>query len=179
MRKSKKDTVTGAKIEGDRAIGELIRKLIILYSMTINPHGQFEPLLMRFFLGTMPKEKMTFDCTRSNVLPCPNAEEMYRHLIISPCPSGVLITTTVNWKQNKTAPFFGGTHTAPTPTTHTMQQLGLTAMKDFGLLLRQGCSKHMGIKPRKYTAATGNAQPDLPPPASLCPIVESQQVTFD
>ena len=175
MRKSKKDTVTGAKIEGDRAIGELIRKLIILYSMTINPHGQFEPLLMRFFLGTMPKEKMTFDCTRSNVLPCPNAEEMYRHLIISPCPSGVLITTTVNWKQNKTAPFFGGTHTVPTPTAYsiTMQQLGLTVTKGFGLLFRQG-SKRMGIKPRKYTAATENIQPDLPPPALLCPIVESQ-----
>ena len=39
MRPRKTDSVTGAKQEGDQAIGELLQKLIILYPMAINPHG--------------------------------------------------------------------------------------------------------------------------------------------
>ena len=46
MRPRKMDSVTGAKQEGDLAIGELVQKLIMLYPMAIDPHGRFGPLLM-------------------------------------------------------------------------------------------------------------------------------------
>ena len=52
---SKTGTVTYGKIEGDRAIGELIGKLIILIPMIMDPHEQLCPFMVRFFIGTSPK----------------------------------------------------------------------------------------------------------------------------
>ena len=89
-RQRKKDTVTGATVEGDHGIGELVQKLIILYLMAIDPHGRFGCLLMRFFFGMMPRGKMTLkmtvDCTRSNATPRLNAARMYHYLVTSRCP---------------------------------------------------------------------------------------------
>ena len=100
MHPRKTDSVTGAKEEGDLAMGELVQALIMLYPMAIDPHGRFGPRLMRFFFGTMPVNKMTFDCTRTDAADRPNATEMYRRLITAPCPSGIFITASINWKKN-------------------------------------------------------------------------------
>ena len=134
MRSRKTDSVTGAKQEGDQAIGELIQKLIMLYPMAIGQHGRFDPLLMQFLFGTMPVNKMTFECNRADVADRPNATKMYHRLTTAPCPNGIFITARINWKTNKTDPFSGGSHTAPTPVAYTMQQIGLAITKGYVLL---------------------------------------------
>ena len=55
MQRAKKGTVTGTVVDRDRAIGELLLKMIMLYPMVIDPHGRFGPLLVRFLFGTMPQ----------------------------------------------------------------------------------------------------------------------------
>ena len=122
----------------------------------------------------LPVNKMTFDCSRSNAADRSNAKEMYHRLITAPCPSGIFITAAINWRKNKTAPFFGGTHTAPTPVAHTMQQLGLAVTRGFGLLLWQG-SKQMGINPQKYTDQAENRLPDVELPSPVLPIITENQ----
>ena len=106
---------------------------------------------------------MTFECYRAYAADRPNATEMYRHLITDACPSGIFITATINWKKNRTVPFFGGSYTAPTPVAHTMQQLGLVVTRGFGLLFRQG-AKRMGVKPQKYT---DGVEPIIDPPTPV------------
>ena len=121
MRPRKTDTVTNAKQEEDQAISELLQKLTMLYPMAIDPHVRFGPLLMQFLFSSMAINKMTFECNRADAAGRPNATEMYRRLITASCPSGIFIIVTINWKKNKTVPFFGGLHTTPTLVSHTMQ----------------------------------------------------------
>ena len=116
----KTDSVTGAKQEGDQAISELIQKFIMLYPMAIDAHGRLGPLFLQFLFGTMPVNKMAFDCTRADAAGRPNATEIYRRLITAPCPSGIFITATINWKKNQTDAFFEGSYIAPIPVAHTM-----------------------------------------------------------
>ena len=54
MRESKRDTVTEERIDGDRVIGELIQKNIMLIPMAVDPHGRLGPFMMRFLFGTTP-----------------------------------------------------------------------------------------------------------------------------
>ena len=54
----------------------------------------------------------------------------------SPCPTGILNTADTIWKHNKSRTFFGYSYTAPTPSIHTIQQLGLGITKGFSILLR-------------------------------------------
>ena len=106
---------------------------------------------------------MTFECNRADAADRPNATKMYRRLITAPCLSGIFITAVINWEKNKTDPFFGGSHTAPTPVAHTMQQLGLAVTRGYGLRFGQGL-KRMGVKPQKFTDSVAPVA-DPPTPA--------------
>ena len=114
MRKSKCDTSTNGWIDGDRVIGRLIRKLIMLIPMSVDPRGQLGPFMTRFLYGISPKP-LTFQMNHSN------AEEMYQRLTTAPCPSGILMQATINWKKGNTTRFYGGSRTTPIPQEYTMQ----------------------------------------------------------
>ena len=126
-------------------IGELIHKLTILISMTVDPHGRLVPFMMRFLYGTSPKP-ITFWAN------CLNTEKMYMRITTAPCPSGIILQAAENWKRDKTTWFFRGYHTAPIPQEYTMQQLGLTLTKTHVLHLWKAI-RHMGVKPHKRSAA--------------------------
>ena len=48
IQESKAATPTEERIDGDKTIGELIQKLIILTPMAVDPYGQLGPFIMRF-----------------------------------------------------------------------------------------------------------------------------------
>ena len=56
---------------------------------------------------------------------------------------------TEDWKQDKTAMFFGVSYTAPTPQEYTMQQLGSTLTKAYGMHLRK-MTRHTCVKLLKH-----------------------------
>ena len=86
---------------------------------------------------------------------------MYRRLITSPCPSGIITQAAIKWKKECDAHFYGGSHTAPTPHEYTMQQLGLTLTRAYGMHLRKA-TQHMGTKPAKRnTVVTADPPPGL------------------
>jgi hypothetical protein len=53
-----------------------------------------------------------------------------------PCPIGILRTANTIWKSNKTRQFFGYSYSSPTPSIHTIQQLGLGITKAFTAHIR-------------------------------------------
>ena len=58
-------TPTEERIDGDKMVGELIQKLIILIPMVADPHDQLGPSMMRFLFGSRPKT-MTFKANCKN-----------------------------------------------------------------------------------------------------------------
>ena len=131
--------------------------------MAVDPHGRLGPFMMRFLFGTTP-QPMTFQAQRSN------AQEMYRRLTTSPCPSGIITQAAIRWKKDNTTQFYGGSHTAPTPREHTMQQLGLTLTRAYGMHLRKA-TEHMGTKPAKK-----NPVIDIDPPPGMDPVGDTNNV---
>ena len=93
----------------------------------------------------------------------------------SPCPSGIITQAAIKWKKEGTADFYGGSHTAPTPKEYTMQQLGLTLTRAYGMHLRKA-TQHMGTKPAKKNAVVAvDPPPGLDPLGATNNVVVSQR----
>ena len=57
---------------------------------------------------------------------------MYKRASQPPCPFGILTSADLRWKQSASPTrrtFFGNSYTAPTPSLHTLQLLGLSISK--------------------------------------------------
>ncbi len=148
-RAAREDTVTGEKVPGERVIGQLLDRRIVLLAMVIDPHGRFGPILEKFLFDINPRKLLTFCNPR---WPKPNAQRMYDLAHDSTCPSGIIPTATAVWRESKPRRFYGHSYTAPTPREHTLQQMGLVVTKAFGLHLRNS-TRRMGIKPPRATDA--------------------------
>jgi hypothetical protein len=68
----------------------------------------------------------------------PNANLMYEQASNPPSTLGILTSADFFWKQSQSPThrtFYGHSYTAPTPSIHTLQQLGLAVSKGFSSLL--------------------------------------------
>ena len=63
----------------------------------------------------------------------PNANTMFHRATNTPCSLGIQWTADANWKTTKSQTFFSHSYMAPTPSMHTIQQLGLGITKTFSL----------------------------------------------
>jgi hypothetical protein len=61
---------------------------------------------------------------------------MYNKITHFPSPKGTLKLADHNWKLTQTQRFYGHSYSAPTPTIHTLQQIGLTITKAFAIHIR-------------------------------------------
>jgi hypothetical protein len=116
---------------------DLIRNKMVLIPFTIDPWCRFGPMPQAFLTTTQHPPQNTFRSDR------PNASTMLKWATTPPCPCplGILTSADQNWKLSRSPtrrPFFGHSHTAPTPSIHTIQQLGLTMTHAFSNLIRNG-----------------------------------------
>jgi hypothetical protein len=126
-------------IHGDEVIGELYRKNMVLIPFTIDPWARFGPMLQSFLTTTHhPRQKPWRTSHTNNKYHRPNANLMYERASQPPCPLGILTSADIRWTQS-TSPtrrtFFGNSYTAPTPSIHTLQLIGLSISKAYSSLL--------------------------------------------
>jgi hypothetical protein len=141
-RPNKPASATTPLIKGDDIIGDLIRNKMVLIPFTIDPWCRFGPMLQAFLTTTQQPPQNTFRSDR------PNASTMLKWATTPPCPLGILTSADHNWKLSQSPtrhPFFGHSHTAPTPSIYTIQQLGLTMTHAFSNLIRHGI--HTFVQP--------------------------------
>ena len=139
-------------------MGELVRANVVLLPLAVDPLGKWGPMMDRFLFGT--------DARRDFSLPTshPNGRIMLRRAQSPECPTGVLVTASLNWKRHGTRKFYGHTYTAPTPREYTLQQLGLTVSKALALHLRNATRK-FGAHPKPLRGrGRGTALPTSAPP---------------
>ena len=121
-RPNKPASATTPLIKGDDIIGDLIRNKMVLIPFTIDPWCRFGPMLQAFLTTTQHPPQNTFRSDR------PNASTMLKWATTPPCPLGILTSADHNWKLSQSPtrrPFFGHSHTTPTPSIlHRIQQLG-------------------------------------------------------
>ena len=138
-RAHKPATSSSPFIHGDSVIGELYDKNMVLIPFTVDPHGRFGPMLQAFLTTTTHTPHKPW-CTapHNNKRHRPNANLMYSRASTPPCPLGILTSADINWKASASPTrrtFFGYSYTAPTPSIHTTQLLGLGISKAFSSLL--------------------------------------------
>ena len=83
-RGNKRDPDSGARIDGDNIIGDLLGKNMTLIPFAIDPFGRLGPLARTFLFGTTPARKLSFPASR------PHASEMHRRVTSFPSPIGIL-----------------------------------------------------------------------------------------
>ena len=118
-------------IVGDDVIGDLLYNNMILLPFALDSFGRFGLALQNFLFNTATPPKYKF---KANL---PNASIMAFKATTAPCPLGILQTADHVWKENQTRPFYGHSYTAPTPSIHTIQQLGLGITKGLMTIIRQ------------------------------------------
>ena len=157
-RGNKRDPDTGAKIDGDGVIGDLLRRNMTLLPFAIDPFGRIGPLARTFLFGTTPANKLSFPQSR------PNASEMHRRITSFPSPTGILPHADHIWSTTHPGRFYGHSYTAPTPSLSTLQQLGLCISKSFASHIRYACqNKYRDQPPVHYTRRTDHVP--VPPSA--------------
>jgi hypothetical protein len=119
------------QIINNNVIKELYHKNMNLLPFTINPWAQFGPMLQSF-LSTLrcPQQKDWHP-------DCPYATLMYERASTPPCSLGILTYADIQWSNSKSISrrtFFGNSYTAPTPSLHTIQLMGLGITKAFSSL---------------------------------------------
>jgi len=132
-RENKTEKITGTTTTSDTVIGDLLDRNMILITIAIDPFGRFGPRILQTFLcDTQPMNPITFTPTK------PNATTMYHKIthFPSPNPKGTLKLADHNWKLTQTQRFYGHSYSVPTPTIHTLQQIGLTITKAFTIHIR-------------------------------------------
>ncbi len=95
---NKKKTSTGISTIGDKVIGNILAKNMILIPLAIDPFGRFGPLLQHFLFNTLPTTPITFTNAK------PKATLMYSKIMRFPSPKGVLTLANHNWKTTSTCP---------------------------------------------------------------------------
>jgi len=68
---------------------------------------------------------------------------MYEQASKPPCTLGILTSADFFWKQSDSSTrhtFYGNSYTAPTPSIHTIQQLGIAISKSYSSLLTNATS---------------------------------------
>ncbi len=123
-------------IRGENIIRELLDKNMILLPFAIDPFGRWGPITRTFLTGNGTNTTYTFPVNR------PNAATMFKRATTTPCPTGILRTADANWKSNRTRTFYGFSYTSPTPSIHTLQQLGLGITKAFSLHIRNATKQY-------------------------------------
>ena len=113
-------------------IGDLLNNNMILLPFAIDPHGRLGPVFNNFLYQSSTPIDLKFQRH------LPNAQTMAYRAVHEPSPIGILHTADNNWKHNKTRPFFGHSHTSPTPSIYTIQHLGSGITKGFATLIRNG-----------------------------------------
>jgi hypothetical protein len=137
LRRDKPHSSLGHIIRGENVIQELLDTDRILLPFAINPFGRWGPITRTFLTGNDTTTIYNFPPNK------PNAATMCRRATTPPCPLGILRTADANWKLNKQRLFYGNSYTAPTPSIHTIQQLGLGITKAFSLHIRNAI-KNLG-----------------------------------
>jgi hypothetical protein len=97
-------------------------KNMVLLPFTINPWAQFRPILQSY-LSTSHHPPQNDWCPDR-----PYATLMYKRASTPPCFLGILTYADIQWSNSKSASrrkFFGNSYTAPTPSLHTIQLMGL------------------------------------------------------
>jgi hypothetical protein len=117
-------------IDGDVVIGELIKANMVLLPFAIDPHGRWGPILQHFL--SLSDKALEYNIPQHQ----PNAQNMFTISTMHPCPIGILQTADSIWKSNKLQQFFGYSYSLPTPSIHTIQQLGLNITKAFTAHIR-------------------------------------------
>ena len=144
--KNKNDS-TMDTILGDEVIGDLLNNNMILLPLALDPHGRWGPIMHNLLFNTATPPKYKF---KPNV---PNASIMAFKATTTPCPLGILQTADSVWKQNQIRPFYGHSYTSPTPSIHTIQQLGLGITKGLMTILRHAANIS---RPTHTTAVPGS-----------------------
>jgi len=121
---------------GETIIQDLLKANTILLPFAIDPHGRWGPILQSFLLTPpLTAEPITFPSSR------PHAQTLYQRATTHPAPTGILLSADSTWKRNKTRRYYGFSHTAPTPSIHTLQNLGLGITKAFTLHIRNSITR--------------------------------------
>ncbi len=132
-------TATTPPVRGDNVIGELFHKNMVLIPITIDPFACFGPMFQSFLTSTdAPPQEPWLTTHRLERFNCPNANFMYKRASNPPNTLGILTSADFFWKQWQSpirCTFYGHSYTAPTPSIHTLQQLGLAVLKGFSSLL--------------------------------------------
>jgi hypothetical protein len=145
-RTTKPATPTTPPVHGDEVIDELYNKNMVLIPITIDPFACFGPMFQSFLTSTesRPQEPL-FTTHRNNKFNRPYANLMYERASKPPCTLGSLTSADFFWKQSDSPTrrtFYGtNSYTAPTPSIHTIQQLGLTISKSYSSLLTNATRK--------------------------------------
>ncbi len=126
-------------IHGDEVIGELYRRNMVLIPFTIDPWARFGPMLQAFLTTTHHPRQKPWRTTHTNSkYHRPNANLVYERASQPPCPLGILTSADIRWTQSVSPTrrtFFGNSYTAPTPSLHTLQLVGLSISKAYSSLL--------------------------------------------
>jgi hypothetical protein len=122
---NKRDPTTSIITSGNKVIGDLLARQMLLLPIAIDPLGQFGPLLDHFLFGSHRPPPILFPLSK------PSAMLMYSKLLHYPSPKGVLCITDHNWLASPTRRFYNHSYLAPTPSISTIQKLGLCITKAF------------------------------------------------
>jgi hypothetical protein len=126
---NKTSSSTNTLTHGNDLIHDLLQRYMILLPFAIAPMRSFGPILQNFLVDTPPGTPITFLLSKRHGI------IMYSKLLSFPSPKGLFKLANHNWKANPTHHFFGYSYSAPTtPSIDTIQQLGLSITKAFGVV---------------------------------------------
>ncbi len=125
LQNNEKDTITSETILGETVISELLQANTALFAFIVDPHGHWGPVTKKILLPITIESGTKFLPNK------PSAQSMYYRSTCSPCPTAILQTANIHWECNNTHKFFDRSLTSPTPTIHTIQQLGLGILQVF------------------------------------------------
>jgi hypothetical protein len=132
-------TTTTPPVRGEDVIGKLFHKNMVLVPITIDPFARFGPMSQSFLTSTdAPPQKPWFTTHRLEKFNRPKANLMYERASNPPNTLGILTLADFFCKQLQSPTrrtFYRHSYTAPTPSIHTLQQLGVAFLKGFSSLL--------------------------------------------
>ena len=153
-RANKRNLTTSTITSGDKVIGDLIARQMLLLPIAINPLGRFGPLLTHFLFGSHNPPPISFPVSK------PNATLMYSKLLQYPSPKGILRLADHNWSVSPTRRFYDHSYLAPTPSISTIQKLGLCITKAFAHHIRYATRKF--IDHHVHTTSPSVLNPSYP-----------------
>jgi hypothetical protein len=112
---------------------------MVLIPFTIDPWAWFGPMLLVFLTTTHHPRQKPWHTTHTNYkYHRPDANLLYKRASQPPCQLGILISIDIRWTQSaspRRRTLFGNSYTAPTPSLHSLQLIGLSKSKAYSSLL--------------------------------------------